>query len=148
MSLSPSRVVGILTPILAAGAAVGTPWLAKVTGLHLTPSDVTALAVTGATAVVAPALKWLDGNSKFEREYGELKQYWEDVKPDLIKAEDEANAADPGIVQDIEGQADKVVDAAKAKLIAVLTPTPEGHVVAAVPVVDAPAPVADPPAAA
>jgi hypothetical protein len=136
--VSASRVVAFVTPILAAGSAVGTPWLVKATGLHISPADVTALAVTGATAVVASGLKWLDGNSKWEREYNSLEGYFkEHIAPDLDKAEKAADAADPGIVADIEGQADKVVEAAKAKLVAVLTPavdpTPAAPVVPAAP---------------
>jgi hypothetical protein len=146
MKISASRVVTLMAPVFAAGSAVLTPWVVKYTGLHIDATQVTALAITGAVTGGSAALKWLHGNSLWEREYGELQKYWLKFEPDAIKAKDEANAADPGIVQDIEGQADKVVEAARAKLVAIIAPSPAGAVV--VPVAPVPTPAVPEPEAA
>lgn len=60
-------IIALVTPIVAAGAAVGTAWVAvKFPSLpKFTPAEVTALALGGLTAVVAPAVKlgyrYIDG---------------------------------------------------------------------------------------
>jgi len=108
-SLSASRVVALLTPVLAAGAAAATPWLVKTFGLKITPTDVTALAVTGATSVTGIALKWLHGNSLWERQ----------IVPAGAKALAQINAvakvaevADPGLVKQLEDAGAKAAEQA------------------------------------
>jgi hypothetical protein len=141
-----SRVVAFLTPVFAAGSALGTPFLVKL-GFHVDPTQVTALAIAGATAATTAALKWLHGNSEWEREYQSLEGYFKThVEPEADKVEAAADAADPGIVQDIEGQADKVVEAARAKLVAIISPTPAGAAVT--PVAPIPTPATPEPEAA
>jgi hypothetical protein len=63
-----NRVVVLLTPIFASisgliAAQVGE-WLP---GTSLDESEITALFVTGATAAVAAAYKWIDGWQKHEQ---------------------------------------------------------------------------------
>ena len=109
--LTKSRVVAFLTPVFAAGAAAGTPWIVKYTGLHVTPTQVTALAVTGATAALAPALTWLHGNSLWERAEREFAVYG----PKVEAVDKTIEAVDPGITKAVEtaaeGDAQKAVDA-------------------------------------
>ena len=143
MQITPGRVVAFLTPVFAAAAATLTPWLVKYTGLHITPTQVTALAITGATSASAAALKWLHGSSLYEREYAQIEHTIQHFGAPVTDA---VEKADPGIVADVEGQADKVVEAAKAKLVAVLSPPADAP--APVPAIVAPVPPADPPAAA
>jgi|SRR5665213_2272406 len=127
MQVSVSRVVAFLTPVFAAASAALTPWLVKYTGLHIDATQVTALSITGATVGAGAALKWLHGNSLWEREYANIDHYYTKIRPVVNEVEGAVKVADPGIAQDIEGQADKVVEAAKAKLVAVITsvPTPQ-----------------------
>jgi hypothetical protein len=109
--LTPARVVTFLTPIFAAGAAAATPWLVKTFGLKITPTDVTALAVAGATSVTAVALKFLHGNSLWERSVAA-------VAPEantLVKA---ANVADPGLIASVKA----VVESEVAKVADLISP--------------------------
>ena len=109
--LTKSRVVAFLTPIFAAGAAAGTPWLVKYTGLKISPADVTALAVTGATAALTPALAWLHGNSLWERAQAEFAAY----APKVAAIDKVVETVDPGITKAVEtaaeGEAQKAVEA-------------------------------------
>lgn len=102
MQITAGRVVAFLTPVFAAGSAALTPWLVKYTGLHLTSTQVDALAVAGATAALAPALTWLHGNSLWERAQAEFKAYAPKVEAEVSKVETGADTADPGIVAEVE----------------------------------------------
>ena len=130
MQVSASRVVTFLAPILAAGVAVGTAWLSKHTGLKVDPTEATAFGVTGATGVVTLALKWLHGNSLWERGVAVAAQ-----------AVTIVNAADPGLVTAAEGAVESAATKGEAKLVAVIAPVPEELAPAAFP---PPAPVPDP----
>lgn len=133
MQLSTSRVVGFLTPVFAAGAAIGTPFLVKL-GFHVDSSQVTALAVTGATSVTAVSLKWLHGLSLWEREKADADRAWGDVDHFLHispEALEEIKAAVKAAAPNVDQIAAQAADSARAKLVAVLTPTPPEAVPAA-----------------
>ena len=119
MQITPGRVVAFLTPVFTAVSAVGTGWLAKhFPGLpHLSTAELVGLEGAGATAGLSAALKWLHGSSVFEREYASIQHYAEVVAS-------AADKADPGVVHSVEAQTEQVVEAAKTKLIAVLSPAP------------------------
>lgn len=102
MSVSSSRVVAVLTPLIAAGAAVGTPWLVKLTGLSITPTDVTALAVTGAGSVVTLGVKWLDGHSKWERDVLAITHETGVIDKTLAHESAAVDKVDPGLIKQIE----------------------------------------------
>lgn len=97
MSVSSSRVVAVLTPLIAAGAAVGTPWLVKLTGLAINSAEVTAFGVAGAGAVVGVAVKWLDGHSKWERDVLALNHETGVIDKTLAHEASKADSADPGL---------------------------------------------------
>lgn len=103
-SIPASRVVAVLTPVLAAGSAVGTAWLSKhFPGLpKFSPTEVTALAVAGAGSVVGPAVKWLDGNSKFERDTLTLSHEAAQLDKSLTHEAAQADKVDPGIAEKVE----------------------------------------------
>lgn len=111
MQITASRVVAFLTPVFAAGSAALTPWLVKYTGLHIGPSEVTTLSVTGATAAAAAALKWLHGSSLWERDQAAFERYANPV-------EHAVETADPNI----DSQIDAAAKSAEAKLVAVIEP--------------------------
>lgn len=69
MKTNIGRIVALITPIAASGTAVGTAWLGRHFPGLPAPSNASlvALEVTGASAVVAAALKWLHGLSAWER---------------------------------------------------------------------------------
>lgn len=73
MQVSTSRVVAFLTPVYAAGGAALTPWLVKYTGLHLNSTEITALSIGGGASATAAALKFLHGNSLWERLVAQLQ---------------------------------------------------------------------------
>ena len=131
MQITPARVVTFLTPIFAAGSAAATPWLVKTFGLKVSPTDVTALAVTGATSVVGVALKFLHGNSLWERSVAA-------VAPEANTLIDAANAADPGLAKAV----DTAANAEVAKVADLIAPAPAD----AFPPAADPAPVAAEPA--
>lgn len=69
-----NRVVAILTPVFAAGAAVGAAWLAKhFPGLPVPgQAELLAAEISGATAATGAALKWLHGHQAFEKRVAEI----------------------------------------------------------------------------
>jgi len=110
MPVTAGRIVAVLTPFFAAGSAVGLGWLGKhFPGLPpLDPTQILALEVAGATAALAPALKWLHGWSLWER--GVVG-----VTPIVAKVEsvvDTAQVIDPKLVGQVETAA--AVEAEKA----------------------------------
>jgi len=113
MQVTPARVVAFLTPVFAAGSAVLTPWLVKYTGLHINATEVTTLSVTGATTALAAGLKFLHGQSLWERDVASFQHFALPVEK---------------VVETVDPQIDEQVDAAakqgEAKLVAVIEPTP------------------------
>jgi hypothetical protein len=115
MQLTPARVVAfVVTPILTAAASVLTAWLGKhFPGLpHLNSDQVVAFGAAGATAALSASLKWLHGQSAWERAQAEIS-----VR--LHEIEAYATRVDPTIVPDVEHAAvteagQLVTDAAQA----------------------------------
>lgn len=122
MKVSASRVVAFLTPVFAAGSAALTPWLVKYTGLHISPSEVTTLAVTGATAATGAALKWLHGLSQ-----------WERLQTELGHVESAVNKVDPSAVGQVESAVEGAASTGEAKLVQVIEKVPEPEAPAAFP---------------
>ena len=65
--MSPNRIVASITPIAALAAGWAASWLADhVPGLTISEANLQAVFITGAVAVLAPALHWLHGWQKWE----------------------------------------------------------------------------------
>jgi hypothetical protein len=69
-----NRVVAFLTPVFAAGAAVGSAWLIKhFPGLPVPgQAELLGAEISGATAAAGAALKWLHGHQAFEKRVAEI----------------------------------------------------------------------------
>lgn len=116
MQITAGRIVAFFTPIFAAGSAALTPWLVKYTGLHVNPTEVTTLAVAGATSATAAAVKFLHGSSLYERDVLHLESY-------AKQAAATVNAVDPGVVAKVETGAEQAAAAEVQKVAEAITDT-------------------------
>lgn len=135
--LTKSRVVAfIVTPLITAGATVGTSWLAKhFPGLpKFDPTQVTAEALAVGGIAGGACLKWLHGNSLWERESPYIEKYAKD-------ADKVIETADPGVTAKIENAGEAAAEAEVKKVVALVPAAPAEAWPA-----DAPAPEATPPA--
>lgn len=69
-----NRVVAFLTPVFAAGAAVGSAWLIKhFPGLPVPGQpELLGAEISGATAAIGAALKWLHGHQAWEQRVADI----------------------------------------------------------------------------
>jgi hypothetical protein len=115
MKITPARVVAFLTPVFTATAAVGTGWLSKhFPGLpHIDKAQFVVLEAAGATAALTAALKFLHGQSLWERDVLHVESYTKAVAGSVDRA-------DPGVVARTETGAEAaatgLVDAAAAAI--------------------------------
>jgi hypothetical protein len=67
-TVSPNRIVALLTPLVFAPAAgAASSWLARhFPGVHVKESDLQAIFIGGALIALAPAAQWLHGWQKYE----------------------------------------------------------------------------------
>jgi hypothetical protein len=133
MKLTTSRVVAfIVTPLLTLVAG-GIATVGAKYGLHVNATDVTVDGVAVATAVTGLAIKWLSGNSTYERLVLSLEH---ELK--LVTAADPTAVA--GVEHAVETAAPKLVEKAEEAIGApadAFPPAPTDTVV--VPVAPAPA---------
>ena len=135
MKLTVGRVVALATPVFAAAAGVGSAWLAAhFPGLpHFSPTEITVFLTTGATAGGTAAVKFLHGNSQWERLEHTLSVIYD-------KSSTEVNTLDPGLIQKLEAALLADGSALEQKLVSVISGL---HVtVGKAPVVPKAAPVA------
>jgi hypothetical protein len=140
MVVSASRVVAfVVTPLLTAGATVGTAWLAKhFPGLpQFDPAQITAEALTVGGLVGAACLKWLHGLSLFERT----------IVPAVTTVEKVVNTFAPGVLPAGEVAVEKAAEAEVKKVVAIVPPAPAEAWPPAPPAEPAPAPAPATPAA-
>lgn len=73
---SVNRVVAFLTPVFAAGAAVGSAWLVKHFPGVPVPSQgqILGVEIAGAASAAAAALKWLHGHQLWEARIHQAEQ--------------------------------------------------------------------------
>lgn len=133
--MNPTKLIlGVLTPLIAAGSAWLVAAAAKY-GLHLDPSGVNALAVTGATAGTAAMVKLIHDV--------EHKPHVAAVIGDAEKVVGAVEAADPSAKQTLEDAVAEVQRAAEAKFAELEAKIPQPPVAPAPPVAPVePAPVA------
>src|SRR5579862_986678 len=65
--MSANRIVTILTPVFTAVAALGSGYIAKSTGLNVSPAELLAVETTVGVSAAGAAIKWLHGWSVFEQ---------------------------------------------------------------------------------
>ena len=87
--MPPTRMVALLTPVVALGAGGAATWLADNLGIQVDPGELQAIFVAAIIAVLAPAAQWLYGSQKFERHQAELEQLA--LKADMKAAEQAAD---------------------------------------------------------
>lgn len=139
MQVSASRVVAFaVTPILSAVSGLAVSFAAKY-GLNVNAAEVTTYGATVATLVAGAAIKWLHGNSLWEREVAHLQAYAGDlqkVAPGLLPAVEHAavSAAQKGVDAAVNAIGEEEVANPAPPLTAVPDPAP------------APAPAPEPPA--
>jgi hypothetical protein len=137
MQITPGRVVAFFTPVFAAGSAALTPWLVKYTGLHINPTEVTTLAVAGATSATAAGIKFLHGSSLYERDLLHVESY-------ATRAAAVLGEIDPTLVPKAEAAAEQAGQDAVAKVAEVIDGRPGAFPPAPeVPAAPAPAPVVE-----
>lgn len=118
MQLTISRVVAfVLTPVLTAGATIGSAAAAKY-GLHVDPTAVAAFGVSVGTATAAAAIKWLHGRAAFEQaehaveHVGDESKAWADahgLQTQVEELEDALKSAQKPIEQHVEAAAAAIV---------------------------------------
>jgi hypothetical protein len=100
---STNRIVAVLTPIFAAGAAVGSAWLAKhFPGVQVSSGEILALEITGATAATGAALSWLKGHQAYEKRLDEGLIVAKELEAKVTKA-------DPQLLAEIKAYAETEV---------------------------------------
>lgn len=131
MQITPARVVAFLTPVFTAASAVGTGWLSRhFPGLpHINSTQLVVLEGAGASAALSAALKFLHGQSQYERAEQAFQH-------DVHTYGGIIGTVDPGAVQSVEKAVETVATTEVAKVAEAIAP-----VVPAAPVV-APQPVA------
>jgi hypothetical protein len=65
--MSPNRIVAVFTPVFVAVAALVSGYVAKTTGLNVTPAELVSVETTVGVAAAASAIKWLHGWSVYEK---------------------------------------------------------------------------------
>jgi hypothetical protein len=109
-----NRIVALLTPVFAAGAAIGSAYLAK-WGISATPGQIEVAEIAGATTVLAPALSWLHGHQLWE---ARLKTAGKGVEG-VVHA---LTTVDPELFKELEARVDERVKAVLDGLEVKVTP--------------------------
>ena len=71
--MSANRIVALFTPVFVAGSALLSGYVAKTTGLNVSPAELVSVETTVGVAAAASAIKWLHGWSVFEKAEVEAK---------------------------------------------------------------------------
>jgi len=97
--VTPARIVALLTPVFSAVSGIGLAWLGRhFPGLpRPTASELLALEVTGATTAAGAAVKWLHGQSAWERDQARWKHEESLYEPVVRRGALLVQAADPGL---------------------------------------------------
>src|SRR3954454_3703337 len=101
--MTPNRIVALITPACALAAGWAAAWLAdNVPGLNISQSNLQAVFIAGALAVIAPALQWLHGWQKWEErndaQIAAAQQGFPDATP-IAMAVDDGGAVDEPAVE-------------------------------------------------
>ena len=113
--MSANRIVALFTPVFVAGSALLSGYVAKTTGLNVSPAELVSVETTVGVAAAASAIKWLHGWSIFEKADVE-------AKADIAKAE-KYGVFVPSEAE-IEASVEKHVGTAVLKLAAAIPAPP------------------------
>lgn len=97
-----NRVVALLTPVFAAGAAVGSAWLTKhFPGLPTpTTGELLTAEIAGATAAIGGAVTWLKGHQAWEKTVADIVP--QHVIDEVVSTVKRVEAIDPKLAGEIE----------------------------------------------
>ena len=113
--MSVNRLVALFTPVFVAGSALLSGYVAKTTGLNVSPAELVSVETTVGVAAAASAIKWLHGWSAFERVQKEADRDLEYAQQQRITVPSEA---------EIEASVEKHVGSAVLKLAAAIPAPP------------------------
>jgi len=111
---TPARIVALLAPVFSAVSAIGLAWLARhFPGLpRPSASELLALEVTGATSAAGAALKWLHGQSAWERDQARFAHEESLYEPQVARGVHLAEAADPGLEHAVVAEGETLLTSA------------------------------------
>ena len=113
--MSANRIVAFLTPVFVAGSALLSGYVAKTTGLNVSPAELVSVETTVGVAAAASAIKWLHGWSVYEKV---------DVEAKAAVAEAEKFGVTVPSEAEIEASVEKHVGSAVLKLAAAIPQPP------------------------